>query len=111
MVSPQMRKLLTKKYEPVGDSIWVHVDLEDVLKPDRIVLPGNAKMPPFLEAEVLAVGPKCTQVREGDTVLLNAATILTIKVDGSEFTFTTETRVVAISRNPFASNSFDSDPV
>jgi co-chaperonin GroES (HSP10) len=93
-----MKKLLTKSYEPVGDSVWVQVEIP---KPDRIVLPGNAKLPPFLEAEVLAVGPKCVQVKKGDTVLLNAVTIMPIKVDGEEFTFTKEDRIVAISRNPF----------
>jgi co-chaperonin GroES (HSP10) len=94
-----VQKLRQKNYEPVADSIWVHVDLQDALKPDRIVLPNNAKLPPFLEAEVLAVGPKCTQVKAGDVVLLNAATIMPIKIDGEELTFTLESRVVAISRS------------
>ncbi len=91
-----VKKLLTKSYEPVGSSIWVRVELPT---PDRIVLPGNAKLPPFLEAEVLAVGPKCSQVKKGDVVLLNANTIMPVKVDGEEFTFTLEDRVVAISRD------------
>lgn len=98
MVSPMTKKLVNKTYEPVGDSIWIQVDIEDALKPDRIVLPGNAKLPPFFEAEVIAVGPKCVQVKKGDVVLLNAVTIMAIKVDGEDLTFTKEDRVVAISR-------------
>lgn len=102
--TPAMKKLMTRCYEPVGDSIWISVDLP---KPDRIVLPDNMKLPPFLEAEVLAVGPKCTQIKKGDTVLLNTVTIMPIKVEGETFMFTKEDRVVAISRSPFACNEPD----
>jgi co-chaperonin GroES (HSP10) len=94
-----MKKLQTKSYEPVADSIWVRCVID---KPDNIYLPGNAKLPPFVEAEVLAVGPKCAQVKKGDTVLLNSVTIMAVKFGGEDYTFTKEDRIVAVVRGPLA---------
>ena len=99
--------LKEKSYTPVASSVWLDVNLEDTYAPGKILLPGNTQLPPFLEATVLAVGPKCAQLKKGDRVLLNSNALMKIKV-GNEDTqyFTLEDRVVAVLANPF-----DSDPV
>jgi len=90
-----MIKLKTKSYAPVGDTIWVEVDLDAVA--DGIVMPGTMKLPPFVHANVLAVGPKCVQVKAGDVVLVNSSTVTRMKVGQEpEALFTKEPQVVAV---------------
>jgi co-chaperonin GroES (HSP10) len=100
-------KLKEKVYTPVASSIWIDVDLEESYAPGKIILPNNTVLPPFIEANVLAVGPKCVQIKKGDRVLLNTNAVMKIKVGGEDTQFfTLEDRVVAVLTDPF-----DSDPV
>ena len=89
--------LQTKNYQPVDTSIWLDFDFDEVMGNTKLILPQNTKLPPFVHAAVLAVGPECKQVRKGDTILLNASTIMRMKVgQESEVFFTKENMVVAI---------------
>jgi len=95
-------KLREKVYTPVASSVWLDVNLEDTYAPGKIVLPGSTQLPPFLEANVLAVGPKCEQIRKGDRVLLNSNAVMKVKVGSEEIQyFTLEDRVVAVLDDPF----------
>ena len=100
-------KLREKAYTPVADSVWIDFDLEESMHSGKILLPNNTSLPPFIEATVLAIGPKCTQVERGDKILVNSNAVMKIKV-GTEETqlFTKEDRIVAVLTDPF-----DSDPV
>jgi len=100
-------KLREKVYTPVADSLWIDFNLEEMYAPGKILLPNNTALPPFIEVTVLAVGPKCTQVKKGDKILLNSNAVMKIKVGSEEPQFfTKEDRCVAILTDPF-----DSDPV
>ena len=100
-------KLREKVYTPVASSVWLDVSLEDTYAPGKIVLPGSTQLPPFLEANVLAVGPKCEQIKKGDRVLLNSNAVMKVKVGSEDVQyFTLEDRVVAVLGDPF-----ESDPV
>lgn len=91
--------LKTKTYEPVGDAIWLEYDVEALSQGSNLVMPGNMKLPPFVEAEVMAAGPKCLQVKKGDVVIVNSSVMTQIKVVGEEpVLFTKEGQVVAIVR-------------
>jgi hypothetical protein len=93
-------KLQTKTYEPVDTSIWIDYDQESLVKDSKLVLPGGMKLPPFCHAAVLAVGPKCVQVKAGDTVLVAAGTVMQMKVSGEpDVFFTQENKIVAIVRD------------
>jgi len=95
-------KLREKTYTPVASSIWVDVDLEAAYNSGKILLPNNTALPPFVEASVLAVGPKCTQIKRGDRIVLNSNAIMKIKVGSDETQlFTQEDRVVAVLADAF----------
>ena len=90
-------KLKTRNYVPVDTTLWLDYDAEDALGDSKLVLPGNAKLPPFVKCEVLAAGPQCKQVKAGDTVLINSVSITRIKLAGEPDTFfTKEPQVVAV---------------
>lgn len=95
-------KLLEKCYTPVADSLWIDFNREDIYAPGKILLPNNTALPPFIEVAVLAVGPKCTQVKKGDKILINSNAVMQIKIgkDEPQF-FTKEDRVVAVLSDPF----------
>ena len=93
-------KLQTKEYAPVGEAIWLDFDLDELTNGSKLIMPNNAKMPPFIEATVLAAGPKCLQVKAGDRVLLNSVTITRMKVGSDpEVLFTKEDKIVAIVKD------------
>lgn len=91
-------KLKTKSYAPVGEAIWLEWEPDDT---GEIVLHATGpKMPPFVEALVLAVGPLCKQVKDGDRVVVNSAVITKMKFDGQEIYFTKELQIVAVVGSP-----------
>lgn len=93
-------KLQTKNYEPVDTTIWLDYDPDEILGGSKLVLPHNTKLPPFVHATVLAAGPACKQVKDGDLVLVNSSTITRIKVGQEpDVFFTKEAQVVAIVKN------------
>lgn len=87
-------KLLTKSFVPVGEAIWLHYEAPK----SNIILPHNAKLPPFFECEVLEVGPEVKEVKKGDRVIVNSVAITTIKLDGTDYFFTKQAQVVAVVR-------------
>lgn len=94
-------KLMTKIFAPVGTAIWVAYNPEDAMAPgSKLILPGNARMPPFVECEVLEVGKECKEVKKGDRVILNsspsALTPVKLAGDSSTYFFAKEAMVVAL---------------
>jgi hypothetical protein len=90
-------KLQTKTYDPIDTSIWLDYDMDSLVGDSNLVIPGSAKMPPFVHATVLAAGPGCKQVKNDDIVLVNSSTIMRLKVSGHpEVLFTQENKIVAI---------------
>ena len=95
-------KLREKVYTPVADSLWIDFTLDEMYAPGKILLPNNTALPPFIEVTVLAIGPKCTQVKKGDKILMNSNAVMKIKVGSDEPQFfTKEDRCVAILSDPF----------
>src|SRR5580692_2628016 len=94
-------KLQTKTYRPIDSTIWLDCDPDEILGGSKLVLPHNTKLPPFVHATVLAAGPGCKQVKDGDVVLVNSSTITPMKVgSGPQVYFTKEAQVVAIVSEP-----------
>lgn len=86
-------------FRPYGDLIQIEYD-----KPDTgtIILPGSAKLPPWVTARAIACGDKCTIVKPGDVILVNSGAIFNkVKCAGvGEVSFTKEDKIMAVVTLP-----------
>jgi len=89
-------KLITKQFTPTGETLWLDYDPDSVLGKGPLVMPGSAKLPPFITAEVIEAGPLCKQVKKGDTVLCNSVVVTEVKLDREKYYFSTENKIIAI---------------
>jgi len=85
-----------KGFTPLRD--WV---VFDIPRMDRtasgIIVPESAKIPLHNIVKVLAAGPKCEMVEEGQTVLIHPSSPpLVIEVDGKDYACVNEFQVVGI---------------
>lgn len=90
-------KLITKQFTPTGETLWLDYDKEGQLGGDsKLVMPGSAKLPPFITARVIEAGPTTKQVKKGHTVLCNSVVVTEVKIDRETYYFTTENKIIAI---------------
>nr|ASN63557.1 co-chaperonin GroES [uncultured virus]ASN63603.1 co-chaperonin GroES [uncultured virus] len=85
------------KFQPLRD--WVVFNIPNIEKTDSgIIVPDQAK--PSMTSnivEVLAAGPDCKMVKEGDTVLVHPESpALVINVHSKEYACVNEFQVVGI---------------
>lgn len=67
-----------RTYTPTHDLVAIHVPSQQDVTPSGLIMPDSAKTSLYaLEALVIATGPECKQVKEGDTVIIHAMTALT----------------------------------
>ncbi len=68
------------------------------LKVDGIFIPENAEKAQYPEAKVMAAGPKCLDVKEGDTVIIDRYAMASVRliVKGQLYFVIAEPDVLAI---------------
>ncbi len=99
-----------KKYTPVGPTLLLRpayvaqLQLDDVTglrKEGQIIIPENANIKkrgetPFEEFRVVARGPGCTQVKEGDLVIVNKNALIRVPAGDEDLALALETNIAAI---------------
>lgn len=85
-----------KGFTPLRD--WVVFDIPVLNKTaSGIIVPDTAKIPMHNIVKVLAVGPQCEMVKEGQTVLVHPSSPpLIIELDGKDYACVNEFQVVGI---------------
>jgi co-chaperonin GroES (HSP10) len=91
------------EYEPIGNRVLLSCPKEDVndhVKLDGILVPTaeNRKQNPLVEMHVEAHGPKCDQVRAGQTVIFNVNNAAATTRGDREYRWTEEPFILAIVR-------------
>lgn len=94
-------RLQTKIYAPVGEGIQIDWNPEQVANTIVLVNAPN-KMPPFVEVDVVTVGPDVKQVKPNDRVIVNSGQITKMRPVQSEpeLYFVKEIQCVAVITAP-----------
>lgn len=100
-----------KKYTPVGPTLLLRpayvaqINIDDVTglrKSGDIIIPENSRAgaprgeSPFEEFRVVARGPGCTQVKEGDLVIVNKNALIRIPTGEEDLALALENNIAAI---------------
>lgn len=88
----------TMKFIPCAD--FIQLDVPVTKDEGGIIVPGVAKSASLITAKVLAKGPRCEQVKEGDIVLMMASGIMGGAagsiIDGRRVYFTQEKYLLSV---------------
>jgi co-chaperonin GroES (HSP10) len=85
------------KCQPYGHILQLDWTPEKMI--GGIHLPENMKKMPFYSVKVIAVGPECKLVKEGDNVLLPAQMIQEATWDGNRAFFTGENQILCVVKD------------
>lgn len=104
-------------YEPIGRRVLLarpHEDLNAMVNVGGVLVPGgeNRRKNPIIPHRVLAAGPECKQVEEGDEVLANHLNAPGIDMGEEDHCWTEEQHIIAVIRKKEieVSSSTSSEP-
>ncbi len=80
--------------KPLADRVVAVREEAQTKTASGIFLPDNAKEKPVL-AQVVAVGPKVTQLKVGDKIVYKEYSTTELKIDGQEYLIVKEEDVLA----------------
>ena len=85
---------MTSPIKPLADRVVAVREEAQTKTASGIFLPDNAKEKPVL-AQVVAVGPKVTQLKVGDKIVYKEYSTTELKIDGQEYLIVKEEDVLA----------------
>ncbi len=82
--------------QPTGSRILVQIAKPTEKIVGGVILPESSRQDESTRGTIVAVGPKVTDVKAGDTILLLTFNGTEVKVDEKDYVLTDETAILAV---------------
>lgn len=96
-----------KTYIPIGRRVLVELPAESesgdskiggIIVPRTMIQEQKARDNPMLRLKVIARGPDCKQINEGDWIIINRNQFPVLPIDGRQLIFAEEEQIIAVEK-------------